>query len=539
MLLEKLPENVLAAIKSGPIPELRDWRTIPIKDLTRAERNMRFAETYLKVPEGDLVGQPIRLLPFQEAFFYAVFDNPYGTRRAILSMARKGSKTVTCAMILLAYICGPEAINNSMCCSGALSRDQAALVFQHMSKFINLSPELSKLTRIIPSKKMIIGLARNVEYQALARDGGRAMGRSDIVILGDEWGQIKGASDPFVEALTSSQGAYGDKALQIIISTQAPSDADMLSQWIDDAERSDDNKIVCHVYRADEGCDLLDREQWKKANPALGIFRSEKDLEEQLAQAARLPSMEASVRNLLLNQRISLEKLWLAPGPWKQCNGLPDDDVFRRCTVSMGLDLSARVDLTAAVLAAQDESGVVHLKPYVFTPLEGLRDRAQRDRAPYEEWVRAGFLIGVPGASVDYDYVAQWLRNELDDQQIQPASVCFDRWRINIFQKACADVGAFPFAEWVAIGQGFRDISPRMESFEAKLLAGAIRHGSHPLLNMAASNAIAVGDPAGNRKVDKSKSTQRIDPIVAAIMALHQVSEGSSEVEFDVAAWIG
>ena len=104
--------------------------------------------------------------------------------------------------------------------------------------------------------------------------------------------------------------------------------------------------------------------------------------------------------------------------------------------------------------------------------------------------------------------------------------LCFDRWRISIFQKACEDVGAFQGVRWEEIGQGYRDFSPRVESFEAKLLQGKIRHGGHPLLNLGASNAIAVSDPAGSRKLDKAKSTQRIDMIVAAVMALHSVTEG-------------
>lgn len=523
----KLEPHIVSAIKSGPIPKIRNWRRVKLENLTRAERTMAFAERYLKVPEGDLVGKPIRLMRWQEAFFYAVFDNPAGTKFAILSCGRKNSKTVTSAMILLSYICGPEAVENSMIASGALSREQSALVFQHMSKFIAQSPELQKATRVIPSGKKIIGLNKNVTFTSLAKDGGRTMGRSDIVVLGDEWGQIRGPTDDFIDALFTSQGAYGDKALKIVISTQAASDADWLSQAIDDAQRSNDHKIVCHLYAADEGCDLLNREQWKKANPALGVFRSEADLREQLEMAERLPTKEASARNLLLNNRIALEQVWLAPGPWKACNGAPNWDVFQSEGVTLGLDLSARQDLTAAVIAAADDEGVVHVYPYVFTPMSGLEDRAKRDRTPYDAWVRDGYLIAVPGSTVDYDWVAQYLRDELDDQGVEVMKVAFDRWRISIWQKACEDCGAFGFAEWMEVGQGYKDFSPRMESTEALMLAGKLRHGGHPLLNMAAANAIAVLDPSGNRKLDKSKSTLRIDPLVAMVMAAHEVSESA------------
>ena len=505
---------------------------------SRGERVIQFVERYCLVPEGKMVGKPIKLEKFQKDFIKAIYDNPHGTRRAILGIARKNGKSALIAGILLAHILGPEAKLNSQIVSGAMSRDQAALVFALAVKMLDLNPELDGLYRVIPSGKRIIGLSKNVEYRALAADGTTAHGLSPILAILDEVGQVKGPSSPFLEAIMTSQGAHEDP-LQVFISTQAATDADFLSLMIDDAERSGDPKTVCHVYAADEGCDLMDKEQWKKANPALGTFRGEADLAEQLKQASRLPSMEASARNLLLNQRISLDSIWLAPGPWKVCGQAPNFDVFRTESVAIGLDLSARTDLTAAVLAAQDPDGVVHLHPYVFTPDAGLQERSQRDRAPYADWVRDGFMIAVPGSSIDYDYVAEWLRNTLGDEDIEPAAVCFDRWRISIFQKACEDVGAFPYAEWREVGQGYKDMSPRLESFEAKLLAGEIRHGAHPLLQMAAANAIATMDPSGNRKLDKNKATQRIDPLVAAVMAVHEVSEGNQISEFDASSIIG
>ena len=507
--------------------------------MTRGDRVIAFIETHCRVPEGSKVGQPIVLAPFQKRFIKAIYDNKAGTRRAILGIARKNGKSALIAGIMLAHIIGPETQQNSQVISGAMSRDQAALVFNLAVKMLELNPDLDGKYRVVPSGKKIIGLSKNVEYRALAADGTTAHGLSPVLAILDEVGQIKGPMSPFIEAILTSQGAH-DSPLQIFISTQASSDADFFSQMIDDAERSGDKKTVCHMYRADEGCDLMDKKQWKKANPALGLFRSEADLAEQLKQAERLPSMEASSRNLLLNQRIALEQLWLAPAPWKACNGQPDWDVFRQKGVTVGLDLSMRTDLTAAVIAAQDDDGVVHLHPYVFSPESGMADRAQRDRAPYVDWVRDGYMVAVPGTTVDYDWVAEYMRNELDDAGIEVTKVAFDRWRVDLFKKACDEFGAFGFAEWVPVGQGYRDMSPRLESFESLLLASNLRHGGHPLMNLAASNAIRIQDPSGNSKIDKSKSTQRIDPLIAAVMAAHEVSESeTSGGGFDVSAMIG
>jgi phage terminase large subunit-like protein len=150
--------------------------------------------------------------------------------------------------------------------------------------------------------------------------------------------------------------------------------------------------------------------------------------------------------------------------------------------------------------------------------------------------VKNGQLIAVPGATVDYKYVFQWLRIHFESLGINIDVVAYDRWRIKQ-AKADAESVDFYADEWVEIGQGYKDVSPRVEYFEKMLLQENIRHGSHPLLNMAAANAIAITDPARNRKLDKSKSTQRIDPLVAAVMATGVFMIAPNE--FDVSALIG
>ena len=506
-----------------------------VKAETIGEKCIRFVHTYCLVPEGSQVGQPMRLEPFQQQFFLDVFDNPNKTRTAIYSVARKNGKSSLVAAILLLFIVGPLRRQGAQLASGAMSRDQAAIVFNLASKMLDMQPAFKGLYRIIPSSKRIVGLKADTTYRALAADGPTSHGMSLYLALLDEAGQVRGPMTPFIEAMLSSQGAHTDP-LTIILSTQAPSDADFLSLRIDDARRSGDPHTVCHVYEAEKDCDLMDREQWKKANPALGLFRSEKDLEEQLKMASRIPSMEASARNLLLNQRVALESLWLAPAVWKQNGEAPDLEAFRQAShVSLGLDLSTRNDLTAAVLACQDDASHVHLIPFVFAPETGMKDRENRDKAPYTTWVANGQMIAVPGSTMDYDWLCQWLKAKLDDLGIGVNSVQFDRWRIKELQGAAERTGFTP-GEWVEVGQGYQSMSPRIEAFETYLLQGRIRHGMHPLLNMAAANAIVTRDPANNRKIDKSKATQRIDPLVAAVMAVGAFNTTPSVV--DVSAMI-
>ena len=136
--------------------------------MTRGEKVCAFIEQYCLIPEGAQVGQPIKLMKFQKQFILDVYDNPHGTSRAYLSVARKNGKSALIAAVVLAHLVGPEAKQNSQIISGARSRDQASLVFKLAEKMIRLSPELSKIVRIVPSQKMLIGLICNVEYKAIA-----------------------------------------------------------------------------------------------------------------------------------------------------------------------------------------------------------------------------------------------------------------------------------------------------------------------------------------------------------------------------------
>ena len=493
--------------------------------MSRAAKVIAFIEKYCLTPDGKDVGQPLRLAEFQKQFIREVYDNANGTRRAILSVSRKNGKTGLIAGLLLAHLVGPEAKQNSQIVSGAMSRDQASLVFNLASKMVQLSPALSQIVRIVPSGKRLIGLPLNTEYRALSADGRTAHGLSPVLAILDEIGQIRGPQSDFVDAITTSQGAHAAPLL-IAISTQAANDADLLSQWIDDAANSKDPRIVCHLYAAPKGCDLLDESAWKAANPALGLFRSLDDLREQLTQAQRMPSMQNSAMNLLLNLRISTVSPFISPGVWQSCAGavLP----FGDAPVFCGVDLSARTDLTALVIIGK-VAGQWQVVPHFWTPETGLRDRAARDRAPYDVWHRQGYLHSTPGATIDYEFVATDMAAILSGLNVQ--AVAFDRWRIDLLKKELDKIGCdLPLVPW---GQGFKDMSVALDALEAELLNARVNHGGHPVLQMCAANAIVVKDPAGGRKLDKGRATGRIDGLQAMAQAFGAAAQAIEAQEID------
>lgn len=481
---------------------------------TRADRVVSFIERYCLAPEGAHVGQPIQLAKFQKDFIRAVYDNKDGTRRAYLSMARKNGKTSLIAALVLAHLVGPEAEQNSQIVSGAMSRDQAALVFNLASKMVQLSPELSPIVRIVPSGKRLIGLPRNVEYKALAADGQTAQGLSPVLAVLDEVGQIRGPQSDFVDAITTSQGAHASPLL-IVISTQAPNDNDLFSIWLDDAKTSNDSRTVSHVYAASEDCELTDEQAWKAANPAINLFRSEDDVREQAERASRMPSFEPTFRNLILNQRVELMSPFISRSIWTLNSMEPDASVFYKSRVYAGLDLSAKNDLTALVIIAFGD-GKWHVRPIFWTPAKGLRDRAKTDRAPYDVWADQGYIRAVNAASIDYEVVATDIADALEGMNVQ--AVAFDRWRMDLLKK---ELDRFRIKlPLVEFGQGFKSMAPAIDTLETALLNEQVAHGGHPVLTMCMANARVERDAANNRKLNKAKATGRIDGAVALCMAM-------------------
>jgi len=492
--------------------------------MTRGERVIAFIERYCLVPEGALVGSPMRLEPFQVDFLITIYDNPAGTKKALLTIARKNGKTALIACLVLVHLVGPEAKQNSQIISGAMSREQASIVFNLTAKMVRLNSELADLVRIVDSRKELYGLPMGVQYKAIAAEGKTAHGLSPVLAILDEIGQVSGPRSPFVDAITTSQGAH-ENPLLIAISTQAAAPDDLFSIWLDDASESGDPRIVAHVYTAPMDAQLDDPDAWKAANPALGIFRSTSDVEQQAVEAKRMPSAEATFRNVVLNQRVALTSPFMSRSVWEAC-GKPAE-YLDGLEVFGGLDLSARTDLTAFVLIGRNPQGIWQVNSYFWTPAKGLSERAHRDRQPYDLWRDQGYLRTTPGASVDYAVVAQDIAEIIDGLDVR--GIAYDRWRIDLMRAEFNKVGIE--APLIECGQGFKDMTPALDSAEAEFLNLRVQHGGHPVLTMNAAGATVTRDPAGNRKLDKTKATSRIDGLVALCMAFGLASKAIEAVK--------
>lgn len=501
---------------------------LDLSSLSRGERVIFFVENMCRVPEGAQVGRPIHLAQFQKDFILAIYDAPEQVRRAYLAIARKNGKSALIACLLLAHLAGPEKKLNAQIVSGARSREQASVIFNLAAKMVQLNPKLGKVVRIVPSGKRLIGLVANTEYRALAAEGTTAHGLSPVLAILDEVGQVRGPQDAFIDAITTAQGAH-DAPLLIAISTQAPTDADLFSIWLDDAERSNDASIVSHVYRAPEGCELDDREAWAAANPALGLFRSLRDVEEQALQAARMPSQENTFRVLTLNQRVNMVAAFVSPSVWKAGNGQPDP---LEGLVYGGLDLSATTDLTSLVLTCRKD-GLLHVHPFFWMPHDSVVEASRRDRESYDVWVDQGLIRTTPGKVIDYEFVARDIGRICE--RLDVAKIGFDPWRMDRMKEAMERQGVTLPLEKFA--QRYMTMTPALDALEADLLAEKVRHGNNPVLRMCAANAVERRDASENRMLDKSKATGRIDGLVALAMA-EGVEAMNAETSVPVADWI-
>lgn len=475
------------------------------------------------------MGQPVKLCSFQREIVRGIYDSP--TRLAIVSFAKKNAKTTLAALLLLLHTAGPEARANSQLYSGAQSRDQAALVFDLAAKIIRMSPDLSEYVIIRDTVKELYCPELGTRYKALSADKKTAHGKSPVLIIHDELGQVKGPRSPLYEALETATAAQADP-LSIVISTQAPTDADLLSVLIDDAQSHADPRVKCFLYTADPELDPFSLEAIRQANPAFDEFQNQAEVLAMAEAARRMPSREAEYRNLILNQRVESVSPLITPTVWKANGAPPADDVWSDGPVYGGLDLAETTALVACVFVAPRD-GVWHVRPRFWLPEDGLRERARLDRVPYDVWQEQGFLLTTPGKSISYEYMANDLVRTMDTMDVQKLG--FDRWNFRHFKPWLLKAGLSEerieqlFTEF---GQGFKDMTPAVRTLEDTLLNNQLRHGNHPVLTMCAANTRVKRDEAGNRKLDKLRSRGRIDGIVALAMSLSVGTEATPSLGY-------
>jgi phage terminase large subunit-like protein len=465
-------------------------------------------------------------------------------RRAILSVARKNGKTALIAALVLVHLIGPEAIEHGEVYSAANDREQAAIVYKVASQMVRMDSELSEGLRCIDSTKTIVCDSNGSIYRALSSESGTKHGLNPCFVVYDELSQAK--SRELYDVLDTSFGARANP-LFVVISTQSHDPEHLLSKLIDDGRDAADPRIVCHLYEVPEDADVFDAANWKKANPALGDFRSLADLKAIADQAERLPASEPKFRNLYCNQRVAPVSSMISRKEWMACAGpatfQPGEDVY------LALDLSNVVDLTALVMGSAGEK--TRVKAFLWKPEDRLKEHGNRDFGSasdrYTQWVREGHLLASPGPSISMSAVA----NQIIElcQSYNVLGLAYDRYSIRDLLRVFDELA---FTTWedkgsdktgsglriVPWGQGFVSMGPAISALEREVVERTLEHPNNPALNWNIANAVVRMDPAGNRKLDKDKARFRIDGAVALAMVCGLKSRDRKSV-VDVAGMIG
>lgn len=503
-------------------------------DLDAAYRAVNFGPRLLKHVKGAKGGQPIELEEWQAALIACMFGwkRPDGTRRfrtVYLEVPRGNGKSTLCVIIvgILLYIDDEPGADIF---SAAGSRDQAREVFGPFKLNVLGNPDLSavsqpyqnSVTRLDDSTGLPIGV-----YKAISADADFQHGGSPHGIIFDElhvqpnrdlWdvletGKIK-RRQPLTVAITTAgfdrhsicyeQHEYAEKVRDGLVK---------------------DPEFLPAIYAAKKGADWRDPQTWRDANPNIDVSIMEADLAKECAKAMEMPSFENTFKRLHLNIWTEADVRWLTNDKWQLGDEELPDLSGAECWG--GMDLSSTTDLSAFVLAFKRPEGGLYLKCWLWAPEERARQRAKRDRAPYLEWAAQGFLKLTPGNVVDYDVVRADV-NEIG-KQYNIKEIAIDRWNATQVTSQLMGDGF----EMALHGQGYASMSGPAKEFEALVFSGAIQHGGNPALAWMASNVAIEQDAAGNIKPSKKKSTERIDGIVAAVMAVgravvaDQPSEGS------------
>ncbi|NPV80178.1 MAG: terminase large subunit [Firmicutes bacterium] len=488
----------------------------------RAAHAVRFINL-LKHTKGKWAGRPFDLRPWQEKVIRDVFGTlrPDGTRRyrtTYIEIPRKNGKTSLAAAIAL-YMLVADGEKGAEIYSAACDRDQAALTFDIAREMVLQAPALKKILKVVDSQKRIVYPAMGSFYRVIAADADSSHGFNAHAIIADElhaWPNRR-----LWDVLTTSTGAR-TQPLIFTITTAGYDRNSICYEQHDYAKKIldgviEDPSFYAVIYAADEGDDWESEETWRKANPALGDFRSLEEMRELYRRAKEQPGLQNTFRRLYLNQWTSQETRWLDMAAWDACGGPVEAEKLKGRDCYAGIDLSTTTDLTAVVLAFPMEDGTVRVIPHFFIPGDTAQKKEERDRVPYLTWAKQGYVHMTPGNCIDYSYVEAKIKELAKEYSV--VEWAYDRWNADMLIQRLQEDGA----KMIPVGMGYASLSAPTKHLEALIMNRQLVHGGHPVLRWCADNVMVEQDPAGNIKPSKAKSTQRIDGIMALVLAISRL----------------
>ena len=477
----------------------------------------------LKHTKGRWRGVPFDLLPWQDKIIRDVFgtikENGYRKyNTAYIEIPKKNGKSELAAGVALYMTCGDGEWGAEVygCAS---DRQQASIVFDVAVDMVDQCPALKKRIKPIMSVKRLVYKPTNSFYQVLSAEAYTKHGLNVHAVIFDELHSQPNRE--LFDVMTKGSGDARTQPLFFLITT-AGTDRNSIcfeqhQKAIDILEgRKIDPTFYSVIYGIKDDDDWSLEENWYKANPSLGHTIDIEKVRNAYISAKENPAEENIFRQLRLNQWVKQSTRWMPMDKWDECDFDIDLELLKGRVCYGGLDLSSTSDITAFVLVfpprREDEKYI--LLPFFWIPKDNLKLRVRRDHVPYNIWEKQGFLKTTEGNVIHYGFIEKFIEELGTKYNIK--EIAFDRWGAVQMVQNLEGMGytVVPF------GQGYKDMSPPTKELMKLVLEKKIVHGGNPVLRWMMDNIFIKQDPAGNIKMDKEKSTEKIDGAVATVMAL-------------------
>ncbi|HAM57584.1 MAG TPA: hypothetical protein DCQ64_20105 [Candidatus Rokubacteria bacterium] len=512
-------------------------------DPGKADRFYRFAGK-LKHYKGEWAGQYIVLQPFQQFRLGSVFGWVHvdtGLRRfrtAYNEIPRKNGKSLEAAVVAL-YVTFYDQEPGAEGYTIATKREQAKIVFTDAKRLV----ESSGLKTKIDVRVANLNIAdTSSKLEPLGADHDSTDGLNPNLIVVDEMHAHKDRG--LIDVMETATGARR-QPLSFQITTAGDDPVSPCGDQHDYAckildQILDDETFFAFIAHADvedkdrgiPGDDWLDEAVWAKANPNWNVSIKPDDMRALARKAAAMPAAAATFKQKRLNLWVSATAPWLSVEGWLAGQTTWSADALEGRTCFVGIDLASKLDLCPLVFVFPPDE--THpgwaLWPWVWTPADTLKDRARRDRAPYDIWVDQHYLLTTPGTRIDHGAIRQVLVAERDHVAIQ--QIGCDPWHADMLLEQLVNDDGFDREQVLEVPQTYAGMSSACQQFEAAVLAGQVDAGGSPLMAWCASNVVVQRDGKDNIYPVKKRSRGRIDPIVASIigmsLAIRQVPPSST-----------
>lgn len=480
--------------------------------------------------KGRWAGKPFTLLKWQKDLIAQLFgwkktlDNTRKYRTCYIEVPRKNGKSaISSALALYLLMADGESGGEVYCAAG--DRAQAAIVYDVAKRMYESSEKLEGQLEVF-KRTMYHGESMS-KYEVLSADvpGKHGLNASGIII--DEL-HVQ-PNRELVDVLVTSTGAR-EQPLTIMITTAGYDRESICWEYHEYARQViegtiNDDTFFGTIYAADEKDNWEDEKTWKKANPSLGHTISLEYLRNEFKKAKEIPAYQNTFRRLHLNQWTSQSARFIDMMQWNESYGIVDSAELQGKTCCGGLDLASTIDIAALALVFPPEDPMWEYKVLLFfwIPGDNIREKVRRDRVPYDLWVEQGYIRATPGNVIDYSFIRAEINRLKELYDIQ--EIAYDPWNATQLTLELSEQDGMTM---IPLRQGFQSMSSPTKEFLKLIVSKRLHHGGNPVLTWMADNMSVKTDPAGNIKPCKEKRTQRIDGIVATIMALDRASRNAS-----------